>query len=41
MLIMFPTANNIEEAKKQFIYVSSSASLEELKAGRDEACGGN
>ncbi len=38
MLTMFPTANSLEEAKEQFIYVSQSASLEELKAGCDEAC---
>ena len=40
MLMMFPTASNLKEAKEQYIYVSSAASLEELKAGRDEACGG-
>ena len=40
MRMMFPTASNLEEAKEQYIYVSSAASLEELKAGRDEACGG-
>ena len=39
MLRLFPTANNLEEAKEQYIYLSSAASLEELKAGRDEACG--
>ena len=39
MLMMFSTANNLEEAKEQYIYVSSAPSLEELKAGRDEACG--
>ena len=41
MLMTFPTASNLEEAKEQFIYASSAASLEELKAGRDEACGGD
>ena len=40
MLMMLPTASNLEEAKEQYIYVSSAASLEELKAGRDEACDG-
>lgn len=40
MLMMFPTASSLDEAKEQYIYVSSAASLEELKAGRDEACGG-
>ena len=41
MLMTFPTASNLEEAKEQFIYASSAASLEELKAGRDEACDGD
>ena len=41
MRMMFPAASNLEEAKEQFIYASSVASIEELKAGRDEACGSN
>ena len=41
MRMMFPAASNLEEAKEQFIYVSSAASIEELEAGRDEACGSN
>ena len=39
MLMMLPTASNLEEAKEMYIYVSSAAPMEELKAGRDEACG--
>ena len=39
MLMTFPTANNMDEAKAQFIYVSSVAPIEDLKASRDEACG--
>ncbi len=38
MLMMFPTANNMDDAKTQFIYVSSVAPIEDLKASRDEAC---
>ena len=38
MLMTFPTANNMDEAKAQFIYVSSVAPIEDLKASRDEAC---
>ena len=38
MLMMFPTANDMDEAKAQFIYVSSVAPIEDLKASRDEAC---
>ena len=41
MRLMFPTARNLAEAKEQYLYVSSAASLEELKASRDEACGGS
>ena len=41
MLMMLPTASNLEEAKEMYIYVSSAAPMEELKAGRDEACGSN
>ena len=41
MRIMFPTANSLDEAKEQFIYVSQSASLDDLKASRDEFCGPN
>ena len=40
MRMMFPAASNLEEAKEQYIYLSSAASLEELEAGRDDACGG-
>ena len=39
MLMMLPTASNLEEAKEMYIYVSSAAPIEELKAARDEACG--
>ena len=39
MLMMLPTASNLEEAKEMYIYVSSAAPMDELKAGRDEACG--
>ena len=39
MLAMMPTANDIDEAKEQFIYVSSVAPIEDLKASRDRACG--
>ena len=38
MLMTFPTANDMDEAKAQFIYVSSVAPIEDLKASRDEAC---
>ncbi len=38
MLMTFPTANNMDEAKAQFIDVSSVAPIEDLKASRDEAC---
>ena len=38
MRMMFPTANDMDEAKAQFIYVSSVAPIEDLKASRDEAC---
>ena len=41
MLVMLPTASNLEEAKEMYIYVSSAASIEELRAARDEACGEN
>ena len=40
MRMMFPTASNLEEAKEQYIYVSQAASLQDLEAARDEACGG-
>ncbi len=39
MLMMLPTANNLEEAKEMYLYVSSAAPMEELKEARDEACG--
>ena len=39
MLAMMPTANDIDEAKEQFIYVSSVGPIEELKASHDRACG--
>ena len=38
ILMMFPTADDIDDAKAQFIYVSSVAPIEDLKASRDEAC---
>ena len=38
MRMTFPTANDMDEAKAQFIYVSSVAPIEDLKASRDEAC---
>ena len=39
MLMMFPTASDLVEAKKMYVYVSSAAPIDELKAARDEACG--
>ena len=39
MMMMFPTAQDIDDAKKQYIYVSQAAPLEELKEARDWACG--
>ena len=39
MIMMFPTADDMDDAKAQFIYVSSVAPIEDLKASRDEACG--
>ena len=41
MRMMLPTANNLEEAKEMYIYVSSAAPMEDLKEARDEACGAN
>ena len=41
MLMMFPTASDLEDAKKMYIYVSSAAPIEELEAARDDACGAN
>lgn len=41
MLMTFPTAENVEEAKEMFVYVSSVNSIEELKRGCDEAHGAN
>lgn len=41
MMMMFPTASDLEEAKKQYVYVSSVAPIEDLEAARDEACGAN
>lgn len=41
MLRMMPTAENLDEAKEQYVYVSSAASLEELKEAREFACGEN
>ena len=38
-MMMFPTAQDIDDAKKQYIYVSQAAPLEELKEARDWACG--
>jgi hypothetical protein len=40
MMIMFPTANNLDDAKKQYISVSQFASIDELKVARDYACDG-
>ena len=39
MTMMFPTAQDIDDAKKQYIYVSQAAPLEDLKEARDLACG--
>ena len=39
MLMMFPTADNLEDAQEMYLYVSSAAPMEELKEARDEACG--
>ena len=39
MMMMFPTARNLDDAKKQYIYVSQAAPLDDLKAARDEICG--
>lgn len=38
MMMMFPSANNLDEAKEQYIYISQAASMEELEAARDQAC---
>ena len=37
MRMMLPTANNLEEAKEMYIYVSSAPPMEDLKEARDEA----
>ena len=39
MRAMFPTADDIDDARDQFIYVGSAAPIEDLKASRDEICG--
>ena len=41
LLRMFATAEDLDDAKNQYIYVSQAASLDELKAARDEMCEGN
>ena len=38
-MMMFPTARDLDDARKQYIYVSQAAPLDELKAARDEVCG--
>ena len=39
MMMMFPTAQNLDDARKQYIYVSQAAPLDDLKAARDQVCG--
>ena len=39
MMMMFPTAQDIDDAKNQYIYVSQAAPLEDLKEARAWACG--
>ena len=39
MRMMFPAAGSLDEAKKQYVYISTAASIEDLEAARDEACG--
>ena len=40
MMMMFPTAKSLDDAKKQYIAVSQFASIDELKVARDYACDG-
>ena len=39
MMIMFAAAEDLEDAKEQYIYVNQAADLEDLKAARDMMCG--
>ncbi len=39
MMMMFPTARDLDDARKQYVYVSQAAPLDDLKAARDEVCG--
>ncbi len=39
MMMMFPAARDLDDAKDQYVYVSQAASLEDLKAARDAVCG--
>ncbi len=38
MMMMFPTAQNLDDARKQYTYVSQAAPLDDLKAARDQVC---
>jgi hypothetical protein len=40
MTMMFSTAKNLDDAKKQYIAVSQFASIDELKVAEDYACDG-
>ncbi|MDE2801823.1 MAG: hypothetical protein OXK21_02945 [Chloroflexota bacterium] len=39
MMMMFPAARDVEDAKDQYVYISQAASLEDLKEARDAVCG--
>lgn len=41
MMIMFPAAENLEDAIDQYVYVSQAASMDDLEAARDMMCGGS
>lgn len=40
MMMMFPSAKDLGDARKQYIAVSQFASIDELKVARDYACDG-
>ena len=39
MMLMFPSAEDLDDAKEQYIYISQVVSMDELKASRDYLCG--
>ena len=39
MMIMFPAAEDLDDAMDQYVYVSQAASLDDLKEARDWMCG--